>query len=149
MITVEMTDDIRKYKVKSLGPFSMREAVFLAIGCLYSFPIASIWPTTLENKVLIFAILAAPVIICGFTKMTGGTAEVIALRFLYLYVLTPAKRKYIATNTFRSDMKMYKAGLEKLKTASLTPKQQKLYQKKKEAAKKIRYSNKKEFKIYR
>lgn len=149
MINVEMTDDIRKYKVKSFGPFSAREAVFLTIGCLYSFPIAAMWPTTLENKVLIFAILAAPVAMCGFTKMSGGTAEVIALRFLYLYLLTPARRKYKAINTFRADMNAYKNGLEKLKISSLTPKQQKAYLKKKEAAKKVRYSNKKEYKVYR
>lgn len=149
MINVEMTDDIRKYKIKSFGPFSAREAAFLTIACLYSFPIAAMWPTTFENKLLIFALLAVPVAMCGFTKMSGGTAEVIALRSLYLYVLTPAKRGYKAVNTFRADMNAYKAGLEKMKLASLSPKQQKAYQKKKENAKKVNYSNKKEYKIYR
>ena len=44
------------------------------------------------------AIMMAPVALCGFITMDGAYLETIALRYLYLKVLTPAKRKVKCEN---------------------------------------------------
>jgi hypothetical protein len=52
-------------------------------------------------------------------------------------------------NTFKKAMEKYEKDLEKKKISKLTPRQQKAYQKKKAAKNSVRYSNKKEYHVYR
>lgn len=148
MINVEMTDDIRKFETKTTGPFTTRQLICIGIACLYSFPIALSIPTSLSNKLLIGFIIAMPVVLCGYIKMDGAYFEVLALRILYLKFLAPKKRKYIAPNSFREEMKMFEKRKESQLMAKMTSSQRKKYIKSKEQ-KSITYSKKREYKVYR
>ena len=148
MIDVEMADDIRKYETKTLGMFTTRQLVALCIGAVYSLPIALLIPVSFENKLLIFGLLMAPAIICGFTKMDGTNFEVVAIRMIYTFFLTPAKRKRIQKNTFREAMEKRDQKEEKIMLSKMSDSKRKEYEKNKKK-KVIKYSNRKEFKVYK
>ena len=151
MIEVEMTDDIRKFETKFLGPFTMRQTICTVVACLYTIPIAIALPMELENKLLVAMLLAAPVIGCGYIKQDGMHLEVLAMRVLYMYFLTPGKRKCKAVNNYKESLKDVKKQNEKEYISSLSMKEQKKYQKQKEKAKKkgVNYKSKQGIKVYR
>lgn len=149
MINVEMSDDIRKYETKTIGPFTSRQLVCLGIALSYAVPMALFLPLEIDSRIVIAAIAAVPVILCGYIKMDGLKFEGIIMRMLYLYYLTPAKRKCKCENTFRQGINQIKLREEKRKLNKMTPKQQKMYEKKKTQQKQVTYSNKKQFKVYR
>ena len=108
MIEVEMSDDIRKFETKFLGPFTMRQTVCTAIALLYAVPIAALINVSIDNKVLIGFILAAPALGCGFIKFGGMPLEVFFIRVFYMYFLTPSKRKCKSVNTYKATLREMK-----------------------------------------
>lgn len=150
MIEVEMTDDIRKYDTKLLGPFSKRQLVCSVIALAYSVPIGLLLPINgLGNRIITIFFLAVPVLSCGWFKMDGAPLEVVVMRMIYMYFLTPAKRKYIKTCTFHEAMKQMDKEEEKNRISKMSKKDQKSYEKKKKNKPFVKYSNKSEFKIYK
>ena len=89
-----MIKDIRKYEPKVMGPFTKRQMIYLVIGLAYSLPVGMLLPTTFDNKVIVTLALIAPMFLCGYLKMDGTPLEVIAIRWVYRTILTPAARKY-------------------------------------------------------
>ncbi len=148
MIEVEMSDDIRKYETKTLGPFTTRQLVCVVIGIVLGAPIAALVPVDITYKIVLFCVFAAIPFMCGFIKMDGAHAEVILIRLAYKYFICPAKRKYILKNSFREALKAMEKREEQAKYANLSVSQQKAYKKQKEN-KQIRYSNKKGCRVYR
>lgn len=148
MIEVEMSDDIRKYNTKVWGPFTKRQLICIVIGLVYSTPIALLIPVSLDNKMLIWGILIIPALACGYVTLDGAAMEVMLLRIIYLYFLTPARRKCIQKNLFHEEMKQMEKIEEKQKLSRMTNSQRKTYLKKKEK-KHVVYSNKKENKLYK
>ena len=146
MITMEMSDDIRKYETKSIGPFTIRQVICIGIGCAYSIPLAAISGLDTANKVLLACVLAAPAIACGYVKLDGAPFEVLFFRLLYWMVLTPKKRKMRGQNIYRSELARIAKQEEAMKMS--TKPQQKAYMKKKKD-KLVRYSRKPENKVYR
>ncbi len=147
MIEVEMTDDIRKYETKSIGPFTTRQAVCLIIGVVLGAPLAILIPVDIVYKIVLFCVGAALPFICGFIKMDGAHAEVVLIRMAYKLFITPTKRKYKLENSFRKAMETMEKKEEQARYANMSVSQQKAYRKKKEK-KQIRYSNKKGCRIY-
>lgn len=148
MIDVEMSDDIRKYETKTLGMFTTRQLICAFVGLGYSLPIGLLIPTSASNKILIIGILMIPAILCGFVKMDGTHFEVFAMRFLYLYVLTPARRKMIRKNSYKESLDKQRAREEKIKLSKMPESKRKSYQRAKEH-KMVKYTNKREYKVYK
>lgn len=150
MIEVQMTDDIRKYETKALGPFTARQIICIIIAAIVVLPLIFLdipW----DNRMLIMLFVAVPIVSCGYVKMDGMYFEVLVFRFLYYFFLTPKKRKVVRKNTFREWAKEYEALEKKKKLSKLTKKQQEAYKKHeidKKKKKNIKYSTKKEYKIY-
>lgn len=149
MIEVEMTDDIRKYETKTVGPFTTRQVISIVIGAAYSIPIGLLIPVSMDNKIFIMIMLAVPAFLCGFIKMDGMPFEALAARMLYMYVLTPTHRKYDTPCSFRKDMEAREKRILKRNLARLTPEQRKIYEKKHDPKNRvIRYSEKAKYKVY-
>ncbi len=148
MITMEMSDDIRKYETKSMGPFTIRQVICIAVGCAYSAPIAAMAPLETANKVLLFCLLALPAVACGYVKLDGAPFEVLFFRLLYWFFLTPRKRKMKGTNMYREELERIDRREERKKVSKMTKAQRAAYQKKKKN-KVINYSRKPENKVYR
>ncbi len=133
MIEIPMTDDIRRYQPKVLGPFTLRQLVCSLLGVAVALPT---WVLTkdmsIDNRILILAFAALPVMSCGWVKMDGLPLEMLVFRLIYFYFLTPKKRKYLSINT-------YKQAYDKGKASKTGKKPKKV---------KITYSSKKELKKY-
>lgn len=128
MIEVPMTNDIRKYKPKLIGPLTLRQLICTILGLSYSVPIALSLNAGWDTKVLVLLILAAPVVACGWVNMDGLPLEVLAVRLIYFYFLAPPKRIYSFINAYRKGLPKKKKG-----NKNKHP---------------VTYSNKKDFKIY-
>ncbi|MCR5670696.1 MAG: PrgI family protein [Butyrivibrio sp.] len=149
MITVEMSDDIRKYENKTWGPFTTRQVVCLGIGALVSTIIGLLVPVSFSNKLTIGIIALVPFILCGLVKMDGSYFESIAVNMLYLYVLTPRKRKNIQHSEFMQDYRAYEKAQEQILLSKMTSAQKKKYLATHGPNKKVQYSTREEFKIYK
>lgn len=154
MIQVEMTEDIRKYETKAVGPFTSRQIACIIIGCVYSIPIALLIPASWTNRMFIFMFLMAPAVMAGYCKLDGTHFESLVFRIAYLYILTPTKRKYKSKNTWRKQLNKIKAKEKKQEMAKAQKAAGKTGKKKSGNKKKIDkpeviYSKKPEFKIYR
>ena len=149
MITVEMSDDIRKYENKTVGPFTTRQAVCLTAGFVVGLIAAAIAPLPTDGRLALLLGFLTPFIICGYVKMDGSYFETIAANMLYLYVLTPAKRKNLQKSEFMEDYKEQVKKEEQIKLSKMTSAQKKQYQATHGPNKKIQYSQRPEFKVYR
>ena len=147
MIKVQMTDDIRKYETKIIGPFTGRQATCVGIGLVVGFVIASLIPTTWDNKLVIALFLAMPIWICGWIKVSDTPLEIFIIRIIYTFVLTPTKRKYKVKHWLKEDIEKYDKKVEKARLSKMSSSEQKKYKNKK-ANKVIKYSKKKEYKVY-
>lgn len=101
MIEVPMTDDIRKYQPKVLGPFSLRQLVCVILAMAAAIPLWKVIPFELSDKVLVLCIIVLPILACGRAKMDGLPFEKLIFRILYFYLLVPRKRKYKTENTYK------------------------------------------------
>lgn len=145
MIEVEMVDDIRKYEPKLIGPFTKRQIICACISAVYSVPIAFFLPVTTGDKITYGILMAIPVILCGWIKMDGAPLEVIMMRMIYTYFLTPPKRKYESTCEMKRIRNELLKKEENKKVSQMTKKERKKYEKEKM----VTYSTKPEFKAYK
>lgn len=143
-IQVEASKDIREYSISNIGPFDTRQVVCIGISLIYSVPIAILLPTTTDNKILIGLILALPVAACGFVKLDGCYFETLILRLIYLYILTPAKRKTIIENPYKKELKKMDDEAEKKMLSQMSGRNRKKYEKMKHS---VKYS--KTYRVYR
>lgn len=148
-VEVEMNDDIRKYDIKTIGPFTTRQAVCTCIALLYAIPVGIWVPFSIEYKILMIAIVAAPMVAAGYIKIDGAKFETFLMRLLYWKVLAPGRRRYKSYNTFRKALKDMRKSSEKRHLAKMSEKQRKDYIKRKSAQKVIHYSRKPQYKVYK
>ena len=148
MIEVEMNDDIRKFETKFMGSFTKRQTICAGIGIVIGIIVAFIASKLfgvedMTTKFMVGAIAAMPLFMCGWGKMRGLPFELYVGKMIYRIYLTPCIRKYKSV-TYREELKKIRKKEETDKFNKMTPKERKQYQKKK-----ISYSQKKEYRIYR
>ena len=152
MINVQMSDDIRKFETKVISFLTFRQLICVFIGLLYSIPLSLLIKTGWETRIIWICLFASPAVAMGFIKWDGLHFEGIVLRILYMYILTPSKRKVICKNPYREGIQYIKDKEEKAKLDKMTPAQQKKYKKLKEQKKVVRYNfdkSKEDLKIYK
>lgn len=150
MIQVEMVDDIRKYEPKLIGPFSKRQSIAISIGVVLGLILMNIIPlsnSTEKFAVFIFSVVAVGLF--GWITMDGTPLEIVLVRMIYLYFLTPSKRKYASSCTFKTDMRNMERLIEKDKLSRMSPRERKAYEKEKAKKNIITYSDNPEFREYR
>lgn len=148
MIDVEMSTDIRKYETKTVGPFTTRQTVCIAIGVVCALPFLLFLHCDWTTRIMIALFAMTPAFLCGWVKLNGTYFEVVAIRFVYKNYLTPQKRKHKVNNVYREMYKKMKKEDEDRMLAALPKGQQKKYLKNKENHL-VKYSDKAEFKVYR
>ena len=151
MIEVEMMDDIRKFKSKAVGPFTLRQAVCIIIGVLIGAPIAMLVDTTWDNRVFIAVLVSMPIILSGFISIDGCYFEVFILRFMYMKFMTPQKRKTVQKHPYRQYYEKFEKEKQQKMMLAMSPKKQKAYQKMLDDQKKhvIKPSSNPEYKLYK
>lgn len=91
-LIVKMTQDVRRYETKQLGPFTLRQGIFLIIAVIIAVPFLIFIPGSYDMKILTAAIFAGPIAVCGFAKPDHTPMEIWVIRFIYRLFLTPRKR---------------------------------------------------------
>lgn len=147
MIDILMIEDIRKYETKFLGPLTKRQVVCSVIGIILGSIFAIVIPGEFTVKMVFFFIFGLPPALCGFIKFNGMPLEVFFTRFIYLYFLTPPKRKAKHINSFKAELLDIEKKEEQAKTSKMSKKEYKQYVKSKE--KHVLYSTKPEYRVYR
>lgn len=147
-IEVEMTEDIRKYDVKVIGPFNARQLACTLIGIACAVPGVLI-PKSIDGKIIFGIICAAPAMLCGWVKYCGMHFETMFFRFLYLLVLTPKKRLYKRKNSYRAFVDELEKKEEQERVKTMSAKEKKAYLKEKKLKQQIKYSKLPQYKIYR
>lgn len=135
-VTLEMATDVRKFKTKFIGPFTKRQAIFVSIGVICASPILPL-PMDITAKVLICAGVCGGISAFGFISFNGAPLEALIIRFLYQFVLAPAKRKKKTKNSYLEYYEQLKKKEDIEYKKTLSKKELKEYEK----AKKIDYSN--------
>ena len=148
MVKVEINEDIRKKEVKAVGPLTMRQVITVGVSMTYAVPIAVHIPADFFWKFMAGILLAMPVAACGWIQIDGQHLEILAVRFVYSYLLTPPKRKVtkMAYSPYRNDLKREK---EKERLKKLTPAKRKKYLKLKKKGRNVLYSKKADSRMYR
>lgn len=102
MIEIEIPEDIRKYEAKFVGPFTLRQAVCFAAGCVLAVPTYLIISKFAPTDVAAFAciIVSAPFLVCGWVQPYGMTMEQFAKTAFVSNILAPTKRKYKTVNLY-------------------------------------------------
>ena len=151
MLEVEMTDDIRKYKAKALGRFTLRQTAYVAIGLVVGIIVALLVPLPITLRLTFGLIIVVPFALCGFVTIGGCTFEVILIKWVYSHILTPQKRKVIIKNPYREEYKDYEERRKQYYLKNLPEDKKKRYQEMLEHEKKriVKESDKPQYRIYR
>ena len=149
MLRIEMTDDIRKYEPKFVGPFTARQCACIFIALIVAIPIFAFLPIKeIVYRIAITATLVGPILMCGYIKIDGSYLEVLAIRCIYMYILTSPKRKVKATNIYKSYFDSLRKIEEENYVKSLSKKERKKYEKKKQEKKVIKDFKEGPYKLY-
>ena len=146
-VEVQMTEDVRKFDAKVIGPFNKRQMMCVMAGAVVALP-AIIFPKDIMLKFVLTLFTAGPVAACGWIKYHGMYLEVMICRMIYLFFLTPQNRKYKIKNTYRESLNAVIKQEEKEKIKNLTSKERKEYYKNLKNNKVI-YSKTPEYKVFR
>lgn len=147
MIEVTVNKDIRKNETKFLGPFNVRQCIAIAIALSYSIPLALVLKIDITFRILIPMMLAIPVILCGWIKPFGMHFEFFVARMLYLFFLTPPKRKTVPGNIYKREYQKLIDRDERRKMAKMSDAKRKAYLEDKKNPK-IKRSGKPQYKVF-
>ena len=92
-LIVDMPKDVRKYEIPVFGPFTVKQAIYVAIGfTLYAIAAIKI-PGSLDAKLLIPAPIAVFIGAFGYVKPDHTPMEAWFFRMLYRLLLAPKVRR--------------------------------------------------------
>ena len=148
MVEVKMTDDIRKFETHFMGRMTIRQTICLVLGVFlgYLLQAAICSFITVEDwmaRAYIGTFIGLPIIMCGWIKPHGLRFEIYVSRVIYR-LICPRRRLYKSQDC-KQILKMIRQNEENEKVRKMTKKEQKKYQKEK----KMVYSKKDEYKIYK
>lgn len=98
MLEIPMSQNIKDFETRSIGPLTLRQAICIAISCSYGIPLAIHLPGDISLRILIVLLLMAPVIACGWLKIQGKYFE----KFIFMVIrntIIRSKKRYPEKNT--------------------------------------------------
>lgn len=143
-IEVPIPDDVRRHDTKAFLIFTKRQFRYILTGICWGFLWALLIPGTTLTKSAIGCLLAFPVILIGFIKLDGAYLDVLLIRIIYLYFLTPIKRKIKAIPSLYEQYRKEKEMEQEIKFRNYRKKHASSFRK----VKRVLYNNKPEYKIH-
>lgn len=92
--------DVGKYQAKLVGPFSVRQTIFVGIASVAAILLWNIFDAlhmSMENKVATILIVAAPIALLGFLNPYGMTCLEFIKQYYEYHILSSRKRIYQTT----------------------------------------------------
>lgn len=102
MIEREILQDIRKYKTKIVGSFTLRQLICLIISAAICIPTYFAMSKYFKKEfiILVIIVLCAFPMLCGFKEMYDVPFEKFTKIMLETRILAPTIRKYEAKNPY-------------------------------------------------
>lgn len=100
MIEIKIPKDVRKYKEKVVGGFTLRELITLIVTALIDISIYIFLKDKIGKQFASYLVMfiSIPFLLLGFKEKDGLKFEKYVIYFLKFHFLTPQKRKYIVEN---------------------------------------------------
>lgn len=100
MIEIKIPKDVRKYKEKVVGGFTLRELITLIVTALIDISIYIFLKDKIGKQFSSYLVMfiSIPFLLLGFKEKDGLKFEKYVIYFLKFHFLTPQKRKYIVEN---------------------------------------------------
>lgn len=106
MIEVKVPKEVRAYKEKIIGPFTLRQLVSGLIAFPIVIPLFIFLLDKFGQQIASYICMAVggPLLLIGFYEKNGQPFEKYMKQILRFYFVLPQKRKYITQNiTFEED----------------------------------------------
>ncbi|MFT4144383.1 MAG: PrgI family protein [Mobilitalea sp.] len=124
--------DVGKYQAKLVGPFTVRQSIFVGIAAVISmilWNMSDMFQMSMDSKIMTILVVAAPVALLGFLNPYGMTCLEFIKQYYEYHILSSKKRIY---QTITDDEKII-AQQEKQSQSSTKNKKNKSQQKKEAA----------------
>lgn len=92
--------DVGRYQAKLVGPFTVRQSIFVGIAAVVSimlWNLSDIFQLSMENKVMTILIVAAPIALLGFLNPYGMTCIEFVKQYYEYHILSSKRRIYQTT----------------------------------------------------
>lgn len=89
--------DVGKYQAKLVGPFTVRQSIFVGIAAVLSiilWNISDVFQMSMEDKIVIMLVVAAPVALLGFLTPYGMTCLEFIKQYYEYHILSGKTRIY-------------------------------------------------------
>ena len=105
MIEVKVPGEVRKYKEKVLGPFTLRQVIAIGITLPIVIPLYIFLLDQAGQSIASYVIMfvGGPLLLIGFYEKNGQPFEKYLMQIIKFHFVLPSRRKYIVENINEED----------------------------------------------
>ena len=92
MLEIQMSKDIKTFEPTIVGPFTLRQIIWITIGTVLAMPTFFLMPGEITVRILIATLIAAPLIMCGWVKVQGMYLDRY-LRIIFVYTFLESRKR--------------------------------------------------------
>lgn len=92
MLEIQMSKDIKTFEPTIVGPFTLRQIIWITIGTVLAMPAFFLMPGEITVRILIATLIAAPLIMCGWVKVQGMYLDRY-LRIIFVYTFLESRKR--------------------------------------------------------
>ena len=92
MLEIQMSKDIKTFEPTIVGPFTLRQIIWITIGTVLAMPAFFLMPGEITVRILIATLIAAPLIMCGWVKVQGMYLDRY-LMIIFVYSLLESRKR--------------------------------------------------------
>lgn len=119
MLEIQMSKDIKTFEPTIVGPFTLRQIIWITIGTVLALPAFFLMPGEITVRILIATLIAAPLIMCGWVKVQGMYLDrYLMIIFVYTF-LESRKRVNEDANVFERSTRREKVRYMKRKDKNI------------------------------
>ena len=119
MLEIQMSKDIKTFEPTIVGPFTLRQIIWITIGTVLVMPAFFLMPGEITVRILIATLIAAPLIMCGWVKVQGMYLDRYLMIIFVYSLLESRKRVNDDANVFEKSTRREKVRYMKRKDKNI------------------------------
>ena len=119
MLEIQMSKDIKTFEPTIVGPFTLRQIIWITIGTVLAMPTFFLMPGEITVRILIATLIAAPLIMCGWVKVQGMYLDRYLMIIFVYSLLESRKRVNDDANVFEKSTRREKVRYMKRKDKNI------------------------------
>lgn len=92
MLEIQMSKDIKTFEPTIVGPFTLRQIVWITIGTVLAVPVFFFMPGEINVRILAATLIAAPLFMCGWVKVQGMYLDKY-LKIIFIYTFLESRNR--------------------------------------------------------